>query len=500
MKPTTRVSIGGLAFNLDEDAYRVLDDYLKALRKHFSNSPESNEIIGDIESRLSELLQMRVNNPDGVVSMSDALDIIKIMGSPKDFEEADKEDAGENTNSVDSDSRANTSDTDSRFRKKLFRDTDNKIIGGVCSGLGHYFRVDPIVMRLMFVGIFLFLFWVGNSNPSCMVVVFTYIILWIVMPAARSFTQKLSMAGADPSIQNIENRSQVAASPRYRGSSVGSAFNLIINIIVVCVLVVTFFILIGTIISMLWLYFDTEILGFENYMILTGYNTVNFKLAIVLACLIPIVGLLSFLIKILRRSAFKTQTLISFIIGLVVWLGAVAYLTNEGVKFGISHQDKAKATELISVDTVSDTLFVELGDEYSLARPLPGNGIMLYRGQGLNEREISVLPQVRVREDSTLTDYAIEINKYHFDSNAVNARRKAEALKLDYNVTDSLLVINPKWYDNDNSWNMEYFEVVIRKPQDKKVILESPLKEFYKFNFKINGYDYSDYNSYYWYY
>ena len=91
MKPTIRVSIGGLAFNLEEDAFRVLDDYLKALRRHFEKNSESGEIISDIELRLSELLQMRVSSADGVVSMADALDIIKIMGSPKDFDDAPQE-------------------------------------------------------------------------------------------------------------------------------------------------------------------------------------------------------------------------------------------------------------------------------------------------------------------------------------------------------------------------------------------------------------------------
>lgn len=82
MKPTVRVSIGGLAFNLEEDAFHVLDSYLKSLRRHFSENPEADEIIADIESRLSELLQMRINGNDGVVSITDAQEITKIMGNP----------------------------------------------------------------------------------------------------------------------------------------------------------------------------------------------------------------------------------------------------------------------------------------------------------------------------------------------------------------------------------------------------------------------------------
>lgn len=119
MKPTIRVSIGGLAFNLEEDAFRVLDDYLKALRRHFEKNSESGEIISDIELRLSELLQMRVSSADGVVSMADALDIIKIMGSPKDFDDALQEEYAEEDSEKKSFGKSDyaTDDTQDLFKK-----------------------------------------------------------------------------------------------------------------------------------------------------------------------------------------------------------------------------------------------------------------------------------------------------------------------------------------------------------------------------------------------
>lgn len=206
MKPTIRVSIGGLAFNLEEDAFRVLDDYLKALRRHFEKNSESGEIISDIELRLSELLQMRVSSADGVVSMADALDIIKIMGSPKDFDDAPQEEYTEEDSEKKSFGKSDyaTDDTQDLFKKKLYRDTDNKFIGGVCSGLGHYFRIDTTIMRLIFSGIFLFLLFFMHKGPSCMIMVLIYGILWAVMPAAHSFKQKLSMTGSDPSISILK--------------------------------------------------------------------------------------------------------------------------------------------------------------------------------------------------------------------------------------------------------------------------------------------------------
>ena len=322
MKPTIRVSIGGLAFNLEEDAFRVLDDYLKALRRHFEKNSESGEIISDIELRLSELLQMRVSSADGVVSMADALDIIKIMGSPKDFDDAPQEEYAEEDSEKKSFGKSDyaTDDTQDLFKKKLYRDTDNKFIGGVCSGLGHYFRIDTTIMRLIFSGIFLFLLLFIHRGPSCMVMVLIYGILWAVMPAAHSFKQKLSMTGSDPSISNIEeDRTQSAR--KYKGSSLASAIGILVNVFIGILAVILFLIIIAMIASFIWLYFDTTILGLNNYLILLGLSSINLKIAFLLVSLIPLMGLLSLMIKILKRSPFTTQTLISFVIGFLLWLG-----------------------------------------------------------------------------------------------------------------------------------------------------------------------------------
>lgn len=491
MKPTVRVSIGGLAFNLDEDAYRILNNYLQALRRHFASNPEGDEIISDIESRLSELLQVRVPASDGVVSEIDAQEIIKVMGNPKDFDDSIEPEInqGEGTNKGYG---INTeSGTQDYFKKRLYRDTENKVIGGVCSGLSHYFRIDPTVIRLLFAGIFLLLFIVGYKAP-CMFVVLIYTILWIVMPAAKTFTQKLSMTGSDPSIMNIEDRMQ--APRKYRGSALNTFVTVLINVIVGLIAIGLFMTIVGIIGSFLWLHFDSEIFGMNNYLILTGFNSINLKIAIVLASLLPFVGLLALMIKILRRSPFTTQTMVSLIIGLVFWLGAIFYIGNVGVKTGRSHRASAEAVESFTVNNASDSLFIRVGKEYFDAEHQPNNPGLIYKGKDEKNRELSLLPKVRMQEDSTLTNYMVDIHKKHFADNNATAKRKAESLKLNYALADSLLTINPQWYSNSSPWNMEVFEVVIRYPRNKKVIIESPLNNSYHINsIIINGHDYHGY-------
>ncbi|MFV0419660.1 MAG: PspC domain-containing protein [Dysgonomonas sp.] len=489
MKPTVKVSIGGLAFNLEDDAYRVLNDYLQSLRTHFQGNPEADEIIADIESRMSELLQMRTCKSEGAVSIDDALEIIKIMGNPKDFGDASTEEPQ---------AKSEESTVDNSFRgKRLFRDMDNKVVAGVCSGIGHYFRIDSTLIRLIFIGLFLFLFFFKYSGFSSLIIVGIYAVLWMIMPVARTFNQKLVMTGADPSIENIEER-PLRPIRKYRGSGVTTFFSVLLNIIVGFIAVLTFLLLIGVIGSLVWLYLDTDILATANYMVLFGYNTLNIKLAIILVSILPIVGLFCLMLKILRRSSFSTFTLISFIMGLIIWLGSAFYLGNKTAKFVYAHQEHGNVTDTISLNTTSNKLYIQLGSEYLDANTQPNVPIVLYKGDKLKYRNICVLPNVSVIKDTTLTEYKMEINKKNYGENRVSARRKADAMQFNYNVTDSLLILNPQWYDNDNPWNLEMYKITIRVPKDKDVELGMPLQErYYTTSFRFNRHR-GDFYRYHW--
>lgn len=487
MKPTVRVSIGGLAFNIEEDAYQVLSDYLQSLRKHFEGNPEADEIIADIESRLSELLQMRMSKSEGAITIEDALDTIKIMGNPKDFGDA----ASEETSAPIDD---NEPVTDSFRKKRLFRDLDNKVIGGVCSGLGHYFKIDVTLIRLLFAALFFLLFFFRHSGPSCVIVIGVYVVLWIVMPAARTFNQKLKMTGTNPSIENIEDQ-PLQPIRKYRGSGLTAFLNLMLNIFVGIIAVMSFIFLIGIIGSLIWLYMDTDILGTANYMVLFGYNTFDVKLAVVLLWILPVVGFFCLMLKVLRRTSFTTATLVSFIAGLILWLGSAIYLGNKTARFVHSHQHEETVVEKVSVGTPADRLYVKLGNEYIETNTQPNVPVILYKGDKLRDRNICILPDISFWEDSTLTAYEIEIHKKNFGENDVVASRKAENMRLDYSITDSLLTINPEWYNNDKSWSLERYEIKIKTPKGKEVELATPLQDRYHVgSFRVEVSDRGIYN------
>ena len=186
MNKTISINLGGMFFHIDEDAYQKLSRYFDAVKR--SLSPDGREeIMKDIESRIAELFQERIQNDKQVIGLVEIDAVIGIMGQPEDYK-IDAE--APNTNSY------NTFYTKSKA-KKLYRDKENNIIGGVASGFGHYFTIDPVWIRLLFVIIVV----AGFGSP-----ILIYLILMIIIPEAITTSQKLEMKGEDVTISNIERK------------------------------------------------------------------------------------------------------------------------------------------------------------------------------------------------------------------------------------------------------------------------------------------------------
>ena len=184
MNKTVNINLGGLIFHIDENAYLKLQNYLNAVRRSFAGASGEDEIITDIESRIAELFSQKLKHDKQVVSLKEIDEVIDVMGQPEDY-------------MVDEDifeEEPNQKRTNNNTIKKLYRDIDNKYIGGVSSGLGHYLGINPIWVRL----IFLFTLQFGS--------LLVYIILWILTPEANTTSEKIAMTGAPINISNIEKK------------------------------------------------------------------------------------------------------------------------------------------------------------------------------------------------------------------------------------------------------------------------------------------------------
>lgn len=175
MNPTTTFELAGRLVHLDEAAHRRLLAYLNALRRALDGTEGAEEILADVEVRLVELFDERLAGQREVVNVADVEWAEGRLGQPEDF--------------VDEDQAA------PRTVRKLFRDRENGMIGGIASGLGAYLNIEPTWARLAFLA----LLTVGFAIPL-------YLILWIIIPQAKSRTDRLAMHGDEPTIENIKRR------------------------------------------------------------------------------------------------------------------------------------------------------------------------------------------------------------------------------------------------------------------------------------------------------
>lgn len=191
MNKTVTANISGIVFHIETDAYEKLHVYLNTIKTYFNKADGSEEIMADIEARIAELFKEKLGNSSDVITMVEVKQVIEIMGEPEQYLDEDStEDYSQSNYNQESYSR------NSNWKsKKLFRDEEGGNIGGVCSGLGYYFGIDSIWIKAAFL-IAVFGFGTG---------ILLYLILWIIMPAARTTSEKLEMRGEPINVQNIGN-------------------------------------------------------------------------------------------------------------------------------------------------------------------------------------------------------------------------------------------------------------------------------------------------------
>ncbi|MFZ4542618.1 MAG: GIN domain-containing protein [Saprospiraceae bacterium] len=184
MNKTLNINIGGYPFIINDDAYELLSRYLGSIHQHFKTSESYGEITGDIESRLAEIFQEKLGARQ-IIEMRDIQNAIEIMGKPEDFGAEPLDNPGNGSS---------FSRGDYRTGKRLFRDPEDKVFGGVCSGIAAYFGIsDPLWVRILFV-ILVFVF--GLS-------IIFYFVLWVAIPEAISSADRLAMRGQPINVSNI---------------------------------------------------------------------------------------------------------------------------------------------------------------------------------------------------------------------------------------------------------------------------------------------------------
>lgn len=333
MKETIKINLGGRLFDLDNDAFESLQSYLDSLKDYFdASADETEDILEGIEERMAELLEARLTSDKQVVTLDDVKYLIKIMGTAEQMDT--KTDEGSDNNKSERKGKSY-----SRVSKRLYRDPENSILGGVCSGIAAYLDVDSLWVRLAFVAL-IFLNLIG---------LIVYLILWAVIPVARTASQRLEMRGKAVTIDNIErevkkefgkvkdNFRNFKDSESYRQTknAVTEVFEVLAKILLIFVKIVGVIIIIALLIGLISLII-AMITGFAFHFpfnsiinrithlpqMMFGFeNSGLFSLAVFVLLAVPLIALVVGLFRLLTGSKAKNKVLGSF--GATLWILAL---------------------------------------------------------------------------------------------------------------------------------------------------------------------------------
>lgn len=482
MNKTVSINLAGSFFHIDEDAYQKLQNYFEAIKTSLHNTEGASEIITDIEGRVAELFSERIKSSQQVVSNKEVDEIISVMGQPEDYK-------------IDEEPFEETPKNDKSYsqKRRLFRDVDNSYIGGVSSGFGYYFGVDPLIIRLFWV---LLIFGAGMGP-------LLYIILWILIPAANTTAEKLSMMGKPINITNIEKKvkeefgnvkeslervkdsvnsgtlndmgKSIQSKSRSFFESIGDLiflfFKLIFKTIGIFFVVISIVILIGFFISLLTVGIaDAVHFPGMDFADLINSSGLPIWLVSILALLITGIPMVFVLILGLhmvskRMSVFNRYTKFSM---LGIWFIALITLIIFSFKQAADFRVDASVTEQAELPiTNMDTLYLEMKGNpfYSKSFHRNSNLEIVYDE---NDRKRIYGSNVRLIVQSTKdANGTISVEKMASGIDYLKAKDRARALDYNYEFKNNTLYLDGFFLtDIEQKYRDQNIEIIIKLPID----------------------------------
>ncbi len=487
MNKTVTVNIGGMVFHIEEQAYEKLKKYLDAIRGYFTTSDGRDEIIQDIESRIAEMFTERIGTSRQVVVESDVEFMIDTLGRP---EQVAGEESKENASNSSSFGNATYNEYGT---KKLYRDPDDKVISGVCSGISHYFGLDPIWLRLIFAGC---LFFWGTGFLF-------YLVLLIIIPKAKTTAEKLEMKGRPVNIDNIRRTLEDEVEDiksKINGNSSQKAFKkgttgvarffemlgqliygaikvigTIFGVILVIVFTSLLFALFVGLLTITGIIGDSQIPVFLSELFLTKTQMIVGIIAAISLIGIPLILIVYKLIRAIfnlktesRRLNYVAGSI--FVLGLIltIWLSVQIsndFKVRDRQTTTIQLSQPAGGTMYIEALKGNDALFEEDNDILLLTDAFSINA----KGDSLRISQVSV----NVIKSDTDQFELVKIVSGR-GSSRKNAESNIRNIKNDVIQTDSLLQIDENYrLDKGIKFRNQKIQYILKVPVGKKVHFNS---------------------------
>ena len=488
MNKTVNINLGGMFFHIDEDAYQKLTRYFDAIKRSLSNSSGQDEIIKDIEMRVSELLNEKQKSEKHVVGLKDVDEVITVMGQPEDYiieEDNNKSQA--------------YSDNSSRRTKKLYRDKEKGMIGGVAAGLGHYFGVDAVWIRIVLI----LLVFAGFGTG-----ILAYIILWIVTPEAITTSEKLEMTGEPVNISNIEKKvreefenvsdriknvdydkygNQIKSGAGKFGSSLGdfimTVFKVFAKFLGVILIMTGLSILILLLIGVFTLgsssFIDLPWQGFIEAGNFTDYPIWSFGLLMFFAIGIPFFFLTLLGFKLLAPNMKSIGNIAKYTL-LALWIIAVALAISIGIKqasaFAVDGRIVQKENIVLQP---TDTLLIKFKHNDYYAKNVEDRNDFKITQDSTNT---DVIYSNEVRFEIKRTDEKIpyiQIEKEAKGKSLSEAKRRAEQIKYSYKIVGNQLILdNYLLTDLKNKFRDQEIEITLFLPEGTLFKADSSVQNY----------------------
>lgn len=490
MKKSIKISLGGVSFNIEEDAYEALEHYISSLKKHLKDTPEAQEIVNDIEERAAELFTEMLGGKQNI-TIDMVNQVISILGRPEQIVNEDFEDKNDASGSTH------------QTKKRLYRDGDRAIIAGVCSGLASYFQIDPLVLRiLMFALIF--------ANGLGFII---YFVMWIAVPRAETVRQRMEMRGEEINFSNLEknirnefeevkkNMEKHSVSGFFErffsalgrvfialGRALGGVAKVIAIVLAVAFISIGLIGLLGSVFSFFLDSFITTLIPAYSGLTVSGILSTTIDLGSTMWITIPLFLIVTIpflaLIYLGIRMAFqfKARDSVFFVSGATLWILSVTILAFvlffQARSFTIRENVKERV-ELQVPDQLAAPLIIIAGNDFETENIDPESFVTIDDYTvAYSNGNTSIVGKPRVYIGKSDTEFfELVIVKKSRGATSQLARASADRIVIHYTLMESSLIINPYFYlPKDEKWRAQDVEITINVPVGRQIFIDRSME------------------------
>ena len=478
MKKTLNINIGNSIILIEEDGYELLTKYLNEIKNHFTRSADDFEIVTDIENRIAEMFhEILLVQQKKVITIEDVNVIISQMGTVEDFESSEEEEPSYETR--------NTSGV-----KRLYRDTENVVVAGVCSGLGHYLNIEERWIRLFAV---LTIFAGGAGFVA-------YLVMWILVPRATSRSEKMYMKGEEVNLQGIiKNFQEEVASNQLikrSGGFIAEFISLlgkflagtgrgIVKIICIIILIMSVLTLSGLLVAFaafLGVFdgggYDVFPLSMVNESLISPLLFATFIFGAV-----PLLALILFSVRVAFNGTAVNSS-VSYVL-LLIWLGGLGLGIYIIAKTSSEFKESAEFTQVASLRTyatytlsLDKTRFFSKEDSVKLqinSESYKGRIILDERNGPFNQPR-----DVRIDVEKSTDGKTSVVQNFSSQGKTFDrALKNAQNIHYDFAQQDSLINFSPKLHlPRNTNWRNQEVRLILKVPVGTTLIIDDDIDDY----------------------